>query len=286
MKKREKSDRQKPSKQLGKDDVALTDNKMPKKEIKNRENITIQENSRTNTFIKKSRFFLAENKIFFETIAAFSLTLMAVIISWVQLGIAQKQIDLLELQTQIERQQASPQFVVIARQYWNDEKTFAADDKILIYNQGNIAYNIDVDTAVFFKLTYISQAEYKEVLVPINGYYTIHLRTGDATGLVMTLESDSNNLKRWQIQDELGELAKNNGVTINLEVQRYLKLTYRDTFDVEHTQYYFVPLIYGGDLLETAEGEEVFSKKFGIGTEAKYYDLYEVTAQELFNLFP
>jgi len=51
------------------------------------------------------RTWLRRNKIFFETIAAVLLSAMAIIVSYVQVGIAKKQMQLAEIQTKIAQKQ-------------------------------------------------------------------------------------------------------------------------------------------------------------------------------------
>jgi hypothetical protein len=43
-------------------------------------------------------------------------------------------------------------------------------------------------------------------------------------------------------------------------VKRYLKIFYKDTFGVEHTEYYIVELIDGSYKLSNDEGEKIFEE--------------------------
>lgn len=78
-------------------------------------------------YVNLVRQWLTGNKIFFETIAAFLLSAMAIIVSLVQLDIASKQTQMLDLQTKIALQQILPQFVIKAVQIL-DETGYASDD--------------------------------------------------------------------------------------------------------------------------------------------------------------
>lgn len=234
--------------------------------------------------IEKTRNFLNKNKIFFETVTASTLTVMAIIVAVAQLVVTSEQTAYLEQQTIIGRSQALPHFVISAKQFMNEDNTFAVGDKILVYNQGNIAYNIIVQTAVFFEFSYLYKTQTQDLSIPVSGYYTVQLISGDATGLVLTIESPNNNSKRMKIQDDLRDLAKANDKSILLDVKRYIKLSYRDIFNELHTEYYYIPLIFGSTLMDKIEGESIFAgynEKRG-----SMHDLDTMTAVDLYNLFP
>jgi hypothetical protein len=238
------------------------------------------------TLTEKLRKKLTHNKIFFETLAATALTLMAVVLSLGQLRVTQEQTTYLELQTTIQRAQASPQFVVVLKQVLNEVTGYASEDKLFIYNQGNIARKIEANTAVFFKLSYVNKANFQEKLVPITGYFWITAYSGDATGLVLTIQGSENILKRREIQDVLDSLADANNVIINLEVQRYVKLTYRDIFNEVHTEYYFVPATGGSELISVEKGKTLFEDYINASVKGTALDLDKMEAQDLYNLFP
>lgn len=122
---------------------------------------------------ERLRNFLDKNKIYFETLTATTLTLMAIVVAVAQLLVTNKQTAYLEQQTIIGRSQALPHFVVTAKQYMNEDNTLAVSDKILIYNQGNLAYNITTQTAVFFELSYLKETDIRNQRIPVSGYYTV-----------------------------------------------------------------------------------------------------------------
>lgn len=92
--------------------------------------------------IDKARDFLERNKIFFETIAAMTLTIMAIVLAWGQLKVTKDQTEFLKQQTIIERAQTLPQFLITTHLIIDQESGRATDEEILIYNQGNIAREI------------------------------------------------------------------------------------------------------------------------------------------------
>ena len=234
--------------------------------------------------IQNIKEWLTDNKIFFETIAATMLTFMAVILSFAQLAITQEQTAYLEQQIIIEREQALPQFVVISKTFPGEGTNQHEDDKIFMYNQGNTALNITTKVAVFFNIDYLNGPEQKDILVPVDGYYWWHVMSGESTGLVVTIENPKNHLKRSIIEDELSKLAAANNVIINLNIKRYVQITYRDIFDELHTKYYLVVPFSGGELVQVDDGEKLFVQHQEGFSNGKMFDIDANSALDLFNL--
>ena len=232
---------------------------------------------------EKLRSFLNKNRIFFETIAATTLTIMAIVVAVAQLITTNEQTAYLEQQTIIERSQALPRFTVQVKQFMNEEGTFAEDEKIMVYNHGNIAYNIKVDAVIFFELTYSENNKSRNLRIPISGYYAANIYTGDSTGLIVSSYDAKNHYKRFNLQNQLYDLEETTGRTISIDVKRYVKISYTDIFEVDHVEYYFVPIIYGGELLETAEGEKIFNEYDS--EMGKMLDINDLTPEVLYSLF-
>ena len=235
--------------------------------------------------VEKVREWLTINKVFFETVAATFLTIMAIILAWGQLKVAQKQTEYLERQTIIQNAQASPQFVV-ELDYVRDAATnFSAGDRISIYNQGILAREVKVDTVVLIKLVTVKNSEMPEKIIPLTGYFWITSCCNN-TGLIATIEG-TNNFAKWvSIEQSFREITDQNNVIINVSLQRYVRITYRDIFDTYHADHYFVPGTGSPDLLNTPEGEAIFEQYDIRNVVDTALDLDKMTAQDLYNLAP
>jgi hypothetical protein len=205
--------------------------------------------------------WLGKNKIFFETVAATLLSLMAIIISVAQIILGVKQTTLTQVQTEVARQQALPQFVVNWSQTFDTKEQKYTGESINITNQGGIVHDFDSDEAVFFDVVYLPKGgTMKKVEVPVDGYYNAGFHTGQGTGQILRIEGIGNAAKRQQLEDELRQLASSNNAIANMDVRRYVRLTYQDIFGTKHKKFYFVPVIHGSRILDQTEGESIFSQ--------------------------
>lgn len=229
------------------------------------------------------RDFLHRNKIFFETVAASLLSLMAIIISAAQIFISVKQNALTAMQTEIARQQVMPQFVIAARQVIDTLDGKIKEDAIYVNNRGGIVRDLFCNTAVFFDVEFTPElGEQKKIELSVNGYYGSMMNTAEGTGQVLTIEGYHNSEKLSQIRKAFTRLAEEKKAFANIEVRRYLRLYYRDILGKEHVDYYYVPLIYGGSAIETREGEKIFEKRNSAVKNLSIVEFDKLTAENLF----
>jgi len=138
--------------------------------------------------IEKTRDFLTLNKVFFETVAATTLTAMAIVLAWGQLRVAEKQTEYLERQTVMQNAQASPQFVVDLEHIRDNATNAVSGDRINIHNQGLLAREVKVDALVLVKMVTVKNTGLPEKIVPLTGYFWITAYTGNTTGLMATID--------------------------------------------------------------------------------------------------
>ncbi len=230
----------------------------------------------------KIKKWLRKQKIIFETIAAFSISAMAIIISIAQLNVMEKQTTLLEYQIKIQRQQSSPLFIIDDLLIFDDENKPANTEMIIIINKGNIAYTLAADVAVFLNITYHpmnNPFEEKNKIIPIQGYFdtTIYPETGSE--IFVYLVGHLNHKKRADLERDLDIVAKEKDFVINLEVERYVKISYNNVLDEPEVQYFFVPAINNPIKLDNKEG----AQKFNEYKESEVMDISILNAQGLFN---
>ena len=197
------------------------------------------------------RSSLRRNKIFFETVAASLLSLMAVIISVAQIFISVKQNALTSMQAEIARAQAMPQFVIAARQVMDSLTGKVREDAIDVNNRGGIVRDLLCNTAVFFNVELTSQSgNGKKEELPVNGYYGSTMYTAEGTGQVLQIQGYLNHERLSKLRENFMTLAYQNKSYANVEVRRYLRLYYTDILGKEHVDYYYVPIIYGGSRID------------------------------------
>ncbi len=239
---------------------------------------TTNETRSQESVVERARAGLIHYKIFFETMVATALTVMALFLSLGQLNINKQQYT-------IQYILASPQFRVTSVQETDGSTSVPRNEKILVANDGYLARHVKVEVVVFFKLK--PKPNSPEVLIPITDYYNQPIDSGNATGLIRTFQKESNITKRREIRDNLDELAKTNNTTVSfVEVTRYLKLSYNDLFNEPHTEYHFVPALGDSELLENEDGIAWFERHKNGRTEGRSLDFDTMTAQDLYNFFP
>lgn len=192
--------------------------------------------------------WLQSNKIWFETVAASLLSLMAIIVSVGQNSIASKQTELLTIQTKIAEAQASPQFEVEMRPKLNDATAKFDDYTLVVNNRGGIVEDFSVDAAVFLHLE-ASGAGLKTMKadVPVNGYFTANFLSAAGTGQLVSMVGNHNNAAVVKLSDDLRELAKSRNLGFaNLGEQIIVRLRYRDLLGRRREDYYEARFVGGG----------------------------------------
>ena len=221
------------------------------------------------------RDYLAKNKIFFDTIAATLLTIMALVVSITQGWISSQQNRLLNIQIITERQQALPQFFVDKRTPINIETGVANDDIIRVYNYGNIAYDVNYERYVFFDI----QVGTEYTSIPVSGYYSITEIANNATGLAFTFRGNDNNIRRSSLVNQLMDIAESQGTYAEFRVRRYIEISYTDVFGGIHIDFYHLPNIGSTEKLSETDRQQVIEEY----SEPNFY-FDDLTAEQLFEL--
>jgi hypothetical protein len=255
--------------------------------------------------IGRLRGCLNTNKVFFETLAASLLAVMAIIVSLAEIRqydrqnqfanqltiksneiadsqnkLMAKQTELIELQSQIALQELVPQFVITAKQI-PDETGYAVDDSIFVQNLGGIVREIDCYHAVFLEVEFYHQdpkkGEPKKKWMPLVGYYVASVPNPVGKGEVWVLMGNRNNERAVNLDRDFGKLAEKHGLIGFAKVYRYLRLKYRDMLGNQQTDYYYVPMIFGAYKITAQEGESIFNTH----RLAKWIEFTTLTASDL-----
>lgn len=208
------------------------------------------------------RDWLNANKIYFETVTASLLSLMAIVVSIEQNLTTSQQTELLALQTRIVEAQALPQFEMELRQILNKATGNFDDNHLVISNHGGPVHDFNADVAYFIK-TDVERTPAKELKtdIPINGYFTADLISSNSNGVLVTMIGDHNNAMFVTL--EHGILAKADAKKLDfalLDEQFVVCLRYKDLMDRQHEDYYEVRPIYGGTRMKDEVGKARFSR--------------------------
>ena len=207
-------------------------------------------------YVSKIRDWLNTNKIFFETITAVLLSLMAITVSYQTNQIA-------SYQTIIMKSEFLPILHLNVDLEWNNTAAKYSDDELTISNIGAPLSELKSTGAIFFNVKWDTQNEEpKEALVPINDYYYMEINDNPQGELRRFYYRDpsghrGNYYKAVNINWEFSDFANEKNATGHVDLYRYVKLSYKDIFGDNQIEYYLV-----NDLksyrLGKEEGEKVF----------------------------
>lgn len=201
------------------------------------------------------RSWLERNKVFFETIAALALSIMATVVSVAGVSVAARQNALIELQLQAERLQLLPHLQLdVAYEMIENEngQMYATTEKIIVTNYGGVARSIG-STAYVVMDVFLDGTKKS---FPLGGYYWTTFHFDGAVGKLLEITREDNN-KIWSdLERGYRELAKEEGHSGIIELRRVVRLRYQDVFGETHVEYHLVEPLAGGSLIPQSEGEE------------------------------
>ncbi len=212
--------------------------------------------------IELVRRWLETNKIWFETIAASLLSLMAIVVSVAQNSTSSKQTGLLSLQTQLAEAQALPQFEVAIRQKLNTATGKFDDDSLVISNRGGPIHDFTADAAYFLKVTTPGAGlDIVTTNTAVNGYFTASFISVAGTGELVTMIGNHNNARVVELLDSLKEAARARKLTFaNLTEQIVVRLRYVDLLNRRHEDYFSANPVGGGSRMADEVGKARFAK--------------------------
>jgi hypothetical protein len=212
--------------------------------------------------LNRARGWLRFNKIFFETIAAALLSMMAVLVSVAQLRTAAKQTDLSEIQTRIAQAQAAPRFEIGFHQIKNEATDMFETNRLVIDNRGGGLRNFAAESASFADVDVAtSRNEVGKLEISLGDYLDTQFVSAAGTGTLTTISGYLNNKLFNDFSRQLrttAEARKWDYALVNTRL--YVKLHYIDMLDQTHIDYYRISLVGGASLLPTLEGEDIFKK--------------------------
>jgi hypothetical protein len=75
--------------------------------------------------------------------------------------------------------------------------------------------------------------------------------------------------------------GKSDNRFVALSLDRYVKLTYMDRLNTTHTEYFFVPPIYGASRISADAGEQMFALHRSLFSSERFIDFDRVSADIL-----
>lgn len=181
---------------------------------------------------------LQRNKVFFETLASITLTIMAVLVSWHATRIAALQTELTKLEKQpIFRFDVVLQFDPATQVY--------ARDRLVVSNIGTPVREFDCRVYTFFKAEYGRRGQpLKTALIPLHGYYSASGVSKNLTGELQEFVApdvpEGNNSRAANLIRGFGRRGDQHDAFAFLDVLRYVRVRYKDIWGEWHDDLYLV----------------------------------------------
>lgn len=194
------------------------------------------------------RAWLKTNKIFFETITATVLSIVAIIIAVKQDETANKQLEFIALQARVEEAKALPQFEVALKQIRSSETGKFDDNTLIIDNHGGAVHDFHARPFYFLDITVgIPRVGTGKVHIPLNDYLIMQAVSSGGTGLLTTMSSRGNNAVVSNFISSVRGQAQSRGWDYGLVEERlFIHITYQDLLNRYHEDFYLVSGIGGG----------------------------------------
>jgi len=190
---------------------------------------------------------LDRNKVFFETISATLLGVMALCLILQSNRISKYQAQLAKSQIELSQQLADrdmtthlPEFHLSMKHVVEEPIGHCIEDRILIYNEGAPLYDLDPRFIVFIKVETGMLGEQRTAFVPIHGYYFNLFRTGKATGLVATIAGDRNRVGLYELDQAFSAYAKAKGDIGFISIERFIRIRYQDKFGSSNEAFFSI----------------------------------------------
>jgi len=216
---------------------------------------------------------LESSKVYFETIAAVLLSLMAILVSIAQSCTAARQTDLLDKQTKIAEVQMLPEFNIYVQLEYDEQRKVYTEDTLVVDNNGGSAHEWNVQTAEFIVLTYGGPS--KTIELAVNGYYGAAFRSAAHRGHLVTLRGSGNNNHFGDLYMELLDSHPCDVALVDLD--RYVRVSFKDVLGRRSTEYYNVAAVSGARHLPLEAGEAAFKRWESQSTSGQLLEFSRVT---------
>jgi hypothetical protein len=189
--------------------------------------------------IRACRDWLNRNQVFFQTIAAVLLSIMAIFVT-LQTN------QIVSYQTKLMEAEQVPHLDFNLDMVYNSSENEFCRDQLTISNSGSPLREFSVSSYVLLVLSYFNRTERSFVDVPISilRYYTTFTYTNNPSGeLAILTNYDISEVNYWlanQTVNGFFDIAQEKDYLTSASIYRYFLVTYRDNMEKRHYEQYVV----------------------------------------------
>lgn len=214
--------------------------------------------------------WLIDHKIYFETIAATALTAMAVLVSFSQLVVANKQNSIAETQLLLAQEAAKPRIHAVLKQIKNPESGFYDEEELHIYNLGSPALSAQASSATWLLVELhprSGNAPSTKIKVALNGYFSGTGVTQSPKDLMFVMRGYKNNQIMASFERAFRELAQERDYFGFVSLLQFIRVSYHNSLNQEGEQYFLVKPLQGSQEIAKEIGKQEFKEHFdALGT--------------------
>ncbi|MBE7646715.1 hypothetical protein F7644_12070 [Tenacibaculum finnmarkense genomovar ulcerans] len=220
--------------------------------------------------MKIVRKFLKKNEIYFTTITALFLSLMAIVVTYNSNQIAKQQIEL-------SYNENKPDFNISGYYIRNLQSGMAEEYEMTVSKYGGKAKNININTVSYITLEFQDSLRVNfENKFLLRFYLDSNFGNSNNTGIITTIKGYENNKRYSELVKEIEKRLKEKGYKyVFNKCETYIKIEYLDFSEKRNTEVYKLRL--GDGLLIKNYDEDIF----GNSIYKKVIDLDELNRLDI-----
>lgn len=197
--------------------------------------------------------WLKKYEIYFTTIAATLLSIMAILVSVVACIISYNQY-------QNDNFDKKPDFQIQKKLELNPETSYYEDSHLIISKLSGKAKNISVNTISFIDIKlYDPQKDVNNRRFALYNYFESSFLSGTNEGILQRTTGYRNNLKIVKFENTLDSLLSLSHQIVNIETETYVRISFLD-FRQEFNTEYFKMDTFTGNLMKNVNGQKIFEE--------------------------
>lgn len=212
--------------------------------------------------------FLERNKIFFEIFTSVLLGIMAIIVSYQANLISEAQLKVANESQQISERQYLPE--IEAKLQRMDSTSGKERYKLVISNIGESMYEFQSYEIAYLSIRELQilyknevptpDSHLKVAMIPLTNYFpNVRYVINYDKGVINTLEIDSNNTTTL-LSKHLAQKYKNTKKSIDIRIESFIRVNYKDKFGSEHTNYFRFGMFGESIAIDNEKGIRTFSE--------------------------
>jgi hypothetical protein len=189
-----------------------------------------------------------------------------------------------ENELKVQKANNQPIFVFDEMRYGN-----GYFEKLNVYNYGAPINNIFMSSIVLLKVYSYKFNKYTEVDIPI-GYYDISTRSGNESNeLQQFFTSDveplnGNNYRLYKTLDDFDKFKQNNNLSIDINIYKYVYITYEDIYGDKHNDLYIISDFYKHKVSDNEKEKILFDLQENLN-KGHFIHIKDLTSEKIYTIF-